>query len=119
LWYRINGSGEWLYIDEEYNASGTGPSIVSSSGTNVLLSPDDTFSWTEPGGTVTAWWLYVGSSAGGVQYENSGNLNNANEYTTTTGSLPGGSVPVYVRLWYQDGAGNVWQYIDSEFVSAQ
>lgn len=119
LWYRINSRGPWLYIDEEFTADGTGPSITSSTGTNVLLSPDDTFSWTEPNGTVTAWWLYAGSSAGRAQYENSGNLNDANTFTTTSGSLPIGSVSVYVRLWYQEGAGNEWQFVDREYTSAQ
>jgi len=119
LWYRINGGGKWMYIDEEYTADGTGPSISASSGTDVLQNLDDTFSWLDLNGMVSAWWLYVGSVAGGLQYENSGNLNGATAYTTMNGKLPGGSVPVFVRLWYQEGTGTIWKYIDTEFTSAQ
>ena len=117
LWYRVGGVGSWLYIDEVFTATGSGPSIDSSSGNNQLTSPNDTFSWSDPNGTVTAWWLYVGSSVGGNDYEDSGNLNVATDYTTLEGNLPTGSLPVYVRLWFKLENGD-WEYIDKVFTSA-
>ena len=118
LWYR-SGTANWLYLDEEYTAAGNGPTIVSSSGTGVLTSPNDTFSWTDPNGTVTAWWLYLGSSAGSSDHESSGNLSGVtSSYTTINSNLPGGSEVVHARLWYQEGAGSVWQYMDKVFASA-
>ena len=116
LWYRVGGVGNWQYIDEQYTAAGSGPSIVSTSGTGVLTSPTDTFSWIDPIGTVTEWWLYVGSNAGGSDYEDSGNLGASTTYSTTTGNLPTGAVPVYVRLWFKQGGS--WEYIDEIFTSA-
>ncbi len=118
LWYRFGGNGNWLYVDQENTAVDALPVITASGGNNVLNSPNDTFSWTDPSNSVTSWWLYVGSDVGGNQYENSGNLFGAKSYTTVNGNLPNGDVPVHVRLWFQLGDGSPWQFTDVVFSSA-
>ena len=118
LWYRVGAVGNWRYIDEVFTANGSGPTISTSSGTDVVTGPADTFTWSDPNGTVTAWWLYIGSIAGGSDYENSGNLNTATTYTTQQNNLPTISgEAVYVRLWYKQGSED-WLYIDRLFYSS-
>lgn len=117
LWYRSGSGDAWSFIDESYTAAGSAPSIDSSSGTGVLTAPNDTFNWNDPNDSVTSWWLYVGSAPGGNDYEDSGNLNSVTTYTTVSAHLPTGGVPVYVRLWFQQGSGTSWQFIDEMFTS--
>jgi hypothetical protein len=116
LWYRP-GSGTWDYIDEQYVAVNGLPTIQSSSGITTLASPDDTFTWADPSGQISEWWLYVGTTHGGRDLLDSGNLSTATSYQTHDSSLPTGGIPVHVRLWYRT-ATNTWRFIDQEFTSA-
>ncbi len=117
IWYRGASGGSWQFIDAQYTAVDFFPSISTSGGSDVLANPDDTFSWTDPTNSVTQWWLYVGSSVGGNDYEDSGNLGPSTAYTTANGNLPTGAVPVYVRLWFRQEGGS-WEYTDEIFTSA-
>lgn len=116
LWYRTS-SGSWSYVDEQYIAVTALPTVTTSDGTGILTTPNDTFIWTDPTGTVTTWWLHIGTSQSGREIEDSGNLGSATSYTTQSSNLPAGGVPVYVRLWYRQATGS-WQYVDQEFTSA-
>jgi len=117
LWYRSDLSDSWQFIDHSLKASGVGPQITSHATNGALASPVDTISWTDSTGEITQWWLYIGSSVGGLDYEDSKNLGQAESYTTKNNNLPTGSVPVYVRLWYKSESGS-WQYIDEQYSSA-
>lgn len=119
LWYRAGPVSPWDYIDYEYIASGTGPVLIASGGNGNLAGPDDTFSWTDPTGAVTSWWLYIGSTLGGRQHADSGKLSAVNTYTTTGGNLPSDGGVVHARLWYQQGSNTPWRWIDRQFISAQ
>lgn len=117
LWYRVGDVGNWRYIDEMYTAANVDPSLDSSSTDGTLTAPSDTFSWVDPIGLVAEWWLYVGSSVGGREYEDSGSLGSETSYTTLHGNIPAGGLPIHVRLWFRPVEGN-WKYIDRNFVSA-
>lgn len=117
LWHKSGISAPWQFIDASFIASSDGPMITSPSSADVLGSPTESFSWIDPAGSVTEWWLYAGSSAGGQPYENSANLGADSNYTTSQTLLPTGSVPVYVRLWYKIGVGS-WLFVDQVFTSA-
>ena len=69
-----------------------------------------TFIWTAGAGT-SAYWVDIGSTAGGNNYSSSGNLGNV--LTTTVGGLPTDGSTVYVTLYSLIGAswvGNAYTY---------
>ncbi len=117
LWYRSVARGTWNYIDHEYTAANLIPQISVSGGGEVLASPDDTFSWSGPEDLNPEWWLYIGSSPGASDIEDSRSLGNAVAYQTTNSALPTGGVPVFVRLWYRQGTES-WRFVDQVFESA-
>lgn len=115
LWYRSGPSAGWQFIDTSYTASGSGPVITSHSSGDVLGSPTDTFTWSDSSGMVSGWWVYIGSTPGGLQYDNSANLGVATNYLSN--ALPTGGGPVFVRLWYKEGSGD-WKFVDQMFTAA-
>ncbi len=115
LWYRLSVAVPWAFVDTVLGAK---PEITGPVGS--VQSPFDTFTWQDPGATVTNWWLYLGSSKGARDYEDSGDLASALTYTSTNGNLPDeGSV--HARLWYitptDNGNGPRWRFIDKEFTA--
>jgi hypothetical protein len=69
-----------------------------------------TFNWTAGAGA-SAYWLDAGSTAGGNQYYQSGNLGNV--LTTTVSGLPTDGSTIYVTLYSLIGAnwvGNAYTY---------
>ena len=60
----------------------------------TLSGNQATFTWTA--GSGTAYWLDIGSVAGGNQYYQSGSLN---ALTTTVYSLPADGSTIYVTLY--------------------
>ena len=72
------------------------------------------FTWSEPGSTVNEWWVYIGSSAGSADIEDSGTLGTATGYTAT--NLPTDGSTVNVRLFYRESAGT-WQWIDASYMA--
>ena len=99
-------SGQWVhnsYIYTAYN-SASGKGVITSPVPDSTLSGSSaTFHWTAGFGA-TAYWLDAGSSPGGNQYYQSGNLGNA--LTTTFNGLPTNSSTVYVTLYSL--AGGQW-----------
>lgn len=110
LWYK-QGTGPWLYIDETYTAAAV-PALTSHTTGDTLSASVENFSWSDPTGTVNDWWLYVGSSQGGLQYENTGYVGWSTSYSVT--GLLTDSESVFALLWYRVGSGP-WEYIDYEF----
>ena len=74
-----------------------------------------TFTWTS-GTSVSARWLYVGSSSGGAELYNSNQLG-ATTTSLTVSGLPTDGRTIYVRLWSQLPSG--WSLLDYTYRAAQ
>jgi hypothetical protein len=97
LWYLVGGS--WSYAQYQYTAYGGGSQIgvITSPVPNSTLSGSSVnFTWTA-GTLSTAYWIDAGSSPGGNQYFQSGNLGNV--LTKTVNGLPTNGSTVYVTLY--------------------
>jgi len=97
LWTQING--QWQYNQYTYTAFNSGSSkgvITSPTPGSTLTGTSQLFSWT-PGSGATAYWIDAGSTPGGNQYFQSGNIGNVTSYTVT--GLPSNGSTVYVTLW--------------------
>lgn len=71
-----------------------------------------TFTWSAGSGA-TAYWMDVGSTVGGNNYYQSGNLGNV--LTTTVYSLPVDDSQIYVTLWSL--VGGTWYYNEYNYTS--
>ena len=92
-------SGSWQHSDYSYTANGGASSkgmITSPPPGSYLTGTNVTFTWTAGSGA-SAYWIDIGSSPGGNNYYQSGNLGNV--LTTTVNGLPNTGVPLYVTLW--------------------
>ena len=91
--------GQWLsnaYTYTAYSASsGTGTLTTPTPGT-TFTGTTVTFGWTA-GTSSSAYWLDAGSTPGGNQYYQSGNLGNV--LTTTANGMPTDGSTVYVTLY--------------------
>ncbi len=104
-WY-YKLSGTWQHIDYSYTAFGGSASkgtITSPAPGATLTGGSVTFSWTAGAGA-NAYWLDVGSTPGGNQYSQSGNLGNV--LTTRVNGLPTNGTAVYATLYSQ--VNGVW-----------
>ena len=103
LWYKTGGS--WYSVVYQYTASGdTGGGtleITSPAPQSTLSGSSQAFNWTAGGTAVTNWWLWVGTSQGGQDIFNSGDLSSST--STTVYGLPTYGSTVYVTLWYLTG----------------
>ncbi len=79
---------------------------------STLSGNTQTFTWSAGSGA-TAYWLDIGSTPGGNQYYQSGNLGNV--LTTTVYSLPADGSTIYATLYSYVG-GN-WLYNSYQYVS--
>lgn len=75
--------------------------LTSPTPGSVLGSTSVTFAW-NPGNGATAYWLYAGSSPGGSNYRDSGQLS-ATVRSQTVSGLPVNGSPVYIRLFSKVG----------------
>ena len=106
-------SGTWLsnaYTYTAYNVAGAGGVITTPAPASTLTGSSVTFNWTAGAGA-SAYWLDVGSTAGGNQIYQSGNLGNV--LTVTVNGLPTDGSPVYVTLYSLIGgvwSGNAYTY---------
>lgn len=109
LWTLV--SGNWLFNDYLYQATGTPACAVVSSPTpgSTLTSSSATFSWTAASGA-TQYWLYVGTSVGGADLYNQSTGTNR---SVTVNNLPINGNPVYVRLWSLIGGS--WCFSDQTY----
>jgi hypothetical protein len=99
-------AGNWQsngYTYTAFNLSGAGGVITSPTPGSTLTSSSVTFNWSAGAGA-TAYWLDAGSTVGGNQYYQSGNLGNV--LTTTVNGLPTDSSTIYVTLYSL--IGGVW-----------
>jgi hypothetical protein len=97
-WYYLL-SGTWQHIDYSYTAFGTASGIatVTSPAPSTTLSGSTvTFTW-NAGASASAYWLDIGSTAGGHDYFSSGNLGTA--LSATANGLPTNGSTVYVTLY--------------------
>ncbi len=97
LYSLINGA--WVstpYTFTAYNSAVGKGGITTPASGSTLTSSSVTFNWTAGTGA-TAYWLDVGSTVGGNQYSQSGNLGNV--LTTTVNGLPTNGSTVYVTLY--------------------
>jgi Divergent InlB B-repeat domain len=97
LWYYVNGA--WSYTEYQYSAYGAGGEIATMSSptpNSVLSGGSQLFSW-NAGTQSTAYEIDAGSTSGGNQYFQSGNLGTNTSETLT--SLPTNGSTVYVTLW--------------------
>ena len=116
LWHRQSDES-WSYTDSIFTA-GTTPisvQIMSPVAGDVLSGPSDTFTWDANGMPVEQWWLYVGTTEGGQQIYNSGDLGAATS-ADVAGIVTDRST-VYVRLWYKFNQ-RQWRYIDTTYTAA-
>jgi hypothetical protein len=96
-YYLLNGT--WTATYYSYTASGGSSSkgvITSPAPGSIFTGSSATFVWSAGSGA-SAYWIDVGSVAGGDQYYQSGNLGNV--LTKTVNGLPTNGSPVYVTLY--------------------
>ena len=105
-WYYVNGA--WSYTEYQYTASGGGSTrgVMSSPAPGSTLSgSSQLFTWTA-GTQATAYEIDAGSTSGGNNYFQSGNIGNLTSYTVN--NLPIDGSTVYITLWsYVNGQ---WVY---------
>ena len=106
-WY-YKLSGTWQHIDYIYTAFGGAADrgvITSPAPGATLTGSSVTFSWTAGAGA-SAYWLDVGSTPGGNQYEQSGSRTTTPPLQLTVNGLPTNGTPVYATLYSQ--VNGVW-----------
>jgi len=112
-------SGVWLstgYTYTAYNAAAAGGVITTPTPGSTLSGPSATFVWT-PGSGATNYWLDVGATPGGNQYEQSGPLGNVTQWTVN--GLPTDGSTIYVTLYsYVGGQWSANAYTYAAFNSA-
>ena len=103
--------GQWVYNSYTYTAYNSANSkgvITTPAPGSTLTGSSVTFHWTAGIGA-TAYWLDAGSTPGGNQYYQSGNLGNV--LTTTASGLPTNGSTVYVTLYSLVGG----QWLDNQY----
>ncbi|MGB8888519.1 MAG: hypothetical protein WCC87_17455 [Candidatus Korobacteraceae bacterium] len=113
LWSLVGG--QWVSNGYTYTALNAGSSlaIMQSPTPGSTLSVNvQTFTWSAGSGA-TAYWMDVGSSQGGNNYYQSGNLGTA--LNTTVYRLPADGSPIYVTLWSL--VGGQWFYNEYNYIS--
>ena len=107
--------GQWIYTQDTYTAynlsSALGVMQTPIPG-STLSGAVQTFTWSAGSGA-SAYWLDVGSTMGGNNYYQSGNLGNV--LTTTVYSLPADGSQIYVTLWSL--VGGQWYYNEYNYTS--
>jgi hypothetical protein len=91
--------GTWTpnaYTYTALNLAGAGGVITTPAPGSTLTGSTVTFDWSAGSGA-SAYWLDIGSTAGGNNYYSSGNLGNV--LTTTASGLPTDGSTVYVTLY--------------------
>jgi hypothetical protein len=95
LWTAINGLST-LYNDYTYKeANVVAGAITSPTVGSTLTGASTTFTWTAGSGSVTGYYLWIGTSPGGYNLVNMGPLAGP----SVTVNLPTNGATIYVRLW--------------------
>ncbi len=103
-YYQLNGV--WTSTNYTYTALGGSSNkgvITTPPPSSTLSGSSVTFDWTAGSGA-TAYWIDVGSTAGGHDIYSSGNLGNV--LSTTVSGLPTNGSTIYVTLYSM--VGGVW-----------
>lgn len=116
LWYRKSGAA-WSFTDTPFTAGTTASAvqITSPVSGDVLSGASDTFTWDANGLPVDQWWLYVGTTEGGRQIYDSGDLGTATS-ADVNGIVTDRSA-IHVRLWYRFNK-RQWRYVDATYTAA-
>ena len=88
--------GTWASMAAAFEAAATPAVMTSPTPGSTLSGSSVTFDWT-PGAGASAYWLVVGSTAGGDDYYSSGNLGDV--LTATVNGLPTNGSTLYVTLY--------------------
>ena len=107
--------GQWLpnsYTYAAFNQAGTLGVMQTPPPGSILSGNTVTFTWSAGNGA-SAYWLDVGSTQGGNDIWQSGNLGNVLQDTVT--SLPANGSQIYVTLWTY--VGGSWQYNQYTYTS--
>jgi len=110
LWYSI--SSQWFYADSNYTS--VYRDIVTPSAGSTLSGSEQTFSWNIDDVNVERVWLYVGTTGGGREIADSGDLGKNTEFDVI--GIPVDGSKIYVRFWYYSGSR--WFYVDSSYTTA-
>ncbi len=92
--------GQWLpnaYTYTAFSQSAALAVMQSPSPGSTLSGNSVAFTWNNGNGTATGYWLDIGSTVGGNQYYQSGNL--GTQLTTTVNTLPADGSTIYVTLY--------------------
>ncbi len=90
------------------------PQIAQPSAGSTLSGSTQTFTWNANGADVDRFWLYVGTTVGGRDIANSGDLGLDNEYQVI--GIPVDGSDIHARLWYYNSSR--WFYVDSSYTAA-
>jgi len=90
------------------------PQIVSPSAGSTLSGSAQTFTWNFDGVDVEKAWLYVGTTAGGRDIANSGDLGRGTSYSVI--GIPVNGATIHARFWYYSASR--WFYKDSSYSAA-
>ena len=96
-WYYVNGA--WSYTAYQYTAYGADGEIATMSSptpSSTLTGSSQLFTW-NAGTRSTAYQIDAGSTSGGNQYFQSGNLGTSTSETVT--NLPTNGSTIYITLW--------------------
>ena len=100
LWYQVGGF--WQFVDQQVIAATlAAPMVMSPVAGSTLGDANVTFQWTANEQPVTNWWFFIGSSTGGRDIYNSGDLGTNLSQRVT--ALPNDGRTLHVRLWYRSG----------------
>jgi sugar lactone lactonase YvrE len=94
LWRVFNGT-TFVYDDYTYTEATLAAAMASPTPGSTLASASTTFTWNAGSGNVTGYYLWAGTTPGGLDLANIGPLSG----TGATVNLPTNGATVYVRLW--------------------
>ena len=84
------------------------PGMVTPVARATLAGFTDTFNWISNGTDVSQYWIYVGSSPGNNDHDNSGSLSPSTlSYSSSTLPIDGSNV--YVTLYWLEAGSNEWK----------
>jgi len=90
------------------------PQIVKPSAGSTLSGSAQTFGWNIDSEDIESVWLYVGTTAGGRDIANSGDLGKDTQYKVI--GIPVDGSTIHTRLWYYSASR--WFYVDGSYTAA-
>jgi len=90
------------------------PQIITPSADSTLSGSAQTFSWDIDRADVERVWLYVGTTEGGRDLANSGDIGLDTEYDVI--GIPVDGTTIHARFWYY--ISSRWFYVDSSYKAA-